>query len=86
MPYQEAPEPPMTPPMRLACARAVHVVTPKGEVLRAGRAALFVLEHTGWPTFARVFRVPPLLWAVELGYRIVARNRRFFGRFLFRTD
>ena len=62
----------------------MHVITRDGERLRAGRAALFVLERIGHRRFARVMRVPPLVWFVELGYRIVAGNRRFFSRFLFR--
>ena len=74
----------MTPELRRACARAVHVVTAEGRVLRAGRATLFALAHAGHPTLARVLGWPPLVWGVELGYRIVAANRPFFARFLFR--
>ncbi|HMK71935.1 MAG TPA: hypothetical protein VK454_01275, partial [Myxococcaceae bacterium] len=66
------------------CARAVHVVTPEGEVLRAGRASLYVLARIGHPLLARVLAVPPLLWIVELGYWLVARNRQFFSRLMFR--
>ncbi len=74
----------MTPELRRACARAVHVVTSSGQVLRAGRAALFVLERTGHPILGRVLGWPPMVWAVELTYRVVAANRGFFARFLFR--
>ena len=84
LPYQEAPSPPMTPALWAACARAVHVVTQEGEVLRAGRAALYVLGRLGHPTWARVLSVPPLVWAVEFGYWLVARNRAFFSRVAFR--
>lgn len=76
----------MTPELRAACERAIHVLTTDGRTLRAGRAALFVLEHLGFRRTARVLRVPPLIWAVELGYFIVARNRRFFSRFMFRSE
>jgi hypothetical protein len=76
----------MTPALRDACARAVHVVRADGTVLRAGRASLHVLGAVGWRGFARVFAWPPLVWLVELGYFIVARNRRFFSRFLFRGE
>ncbi len=76
----------MTPPLYAACKRAVHVVRANGVILRAGRASLFVLERLGHRWAARILRVPPLIWAVELGYRIVAANRPFFTRFLFRGE
>lgn len=82
--YQEAPWPPMTPALFAACAHAVHVVTIDGRVLRAGRAALFVLAHTRYRRWARLLGFPPLIWGVELGYQIVAAHRPFFARFLFR--
>jgi predicted DCC family thiol-disulfide oxidoreductase YuxK len=84
VPYQEAPSPPMTPALRVACARAFHVVRQNGQVLRAGRAALYVLARLGHPVLARVLAVPPLVWGVELGYWLVARNRQLFSKFLFR--
>jgi predicted DCC family thiol-disulfide oxidoreductase YuxK len=80
VPYQEVPEPPMTPALRAACANAVHVRTRDGAWLRGGRACLFVLERIGYPRFARITRRPPLVWAVELGYRVVVGNRAFFSR------
>lgn len=82
--YQEVDGPPMTPALKAACARAVHVVTSDGRTLRGGRAVLFVLEELGWRTTGRVLALPPFVWLVELAYWIVARNRHFFGRFLFR--
>jgi predicted DCC family thiol-disulfide oxidoreductase YuxK len=69
-----------------ACRRAIHVVTADGRVLRAGRAALFVLARIGHPRIAALLGLPPLVQLVELGYAIVARRRRFFARFLFRTE
>ncbi|HUM13812.1 MAG TPA: DCC1-like thiol-disulfide oxidoreductase family protein [Myxococcaceae bacterium] len=84
VPYQRAPSPPMTPELRLACERAVHVLTPEGAVLRAGRACLWVLARTGHPALARILALAPLVWAVELGYWLVARNRRLASRVLFR--
>jgi predicted DCC family thiol-disulfide oxidoreductase YuxK len=84
LPYQQAPSPPMTPELRAACARAFHVVTLDGRVLGAGRAALHVLARLGHPRLARVLAVPPLVWAVELGYWLVARNRQLFSKLLFR--
>ena len=84
IPYQQAPSPPMTPELRAACGRAVHLLTPEGRMLRAGRACLWVLERIGYPLLARVLAVPPLVWAVELGYWLVARNRELASRVLFR--
>jgi predicted DCC family thiol-disulfide oxidoreductase YuxK len=86
VPYQEAPSPPMTPDLFAACEFAVHVVRRDGTVLRAGRAALFVLEHIGWRWVARFLALPPMIWCVEIGYHIVARNRSFFARFLFTRE
>jgi len=84
VPYQQAPSPPMTPELRAACSRAVHVVTAEGTVLRAGRACLWVLERTGHRLLSRALSLPPLVWAVELGYWLVARNRDLASRVLFR--
>jgi predicted DCC family thiol-disulfide oxidoreductase YuxK len=79
VPYQDAPTPPMTPELREACRRAAHVLTADGRVLRAGRASMFVLREIGHPVLGRVLAVPPLVWLVELGYSIVARNRSGFS-------
>jgi predicted DCC family thiol-disulfide oxidoreductase YuxK len=84
LPYQDAPTPPMSPRLHRACARAVHVVTPDGRVLRAGRAALDVLDQLGWHRTARLLAVPPLIWLVEVGYRVVADHRPFFSRLVSR--
>jgi predicted DCC family thiol-disulfide oxidoreductase YuxK len=75
IPYQDATTPPVTPELRAACRRAMHVLTADGQVLRAGRASLFVLRETGNRRLATFLGLPPLVWAVELAYRIVARNR-----------
>ena len=77
----------MTPALREQARRAIQVVTSDGRRLSAGRAVLFVCEEIGWhPTLARLGRRRPFVWAIELGYWIVARNRSFFGRFLFRSE
>jgi predicted DCC family thiol-disulfide oxidoreductase YuxK len=75
----------MTPELRQACARAVHLLTPEGRMLRAGRACLWVLERIGYPVLARVLALPPLVWVVEVGYWLVARNRGLASRVLFRS-
>lgn len=80
--FQRAAAPPMTPELRDACRRAVHVITADGRILRAGRASLFVLREIGHPWIARLFSLPPLIWAVELGYWLVARNRNVASKLL----
>lgn len=76
----------MTDELRAACAKAMHVVAIDGRIYRGGRASMFILRHTGWGWFARLLMVPPFIWFVELGYWIVARNRRFFGKFMFTRE
>jgi predicted DCC family thiol-disulfide oxidoreductase YuxK len=77
----------MTDALFVACKQAVHVITPEGRVIRAGRAALFVLQEIGYPGWlVGPLAWPPLVWLVELGYRIVANNRPFFSKFLFTKE
>ena len=83
-PYQRAPSPPMTPRLARACRNAVHVVAPDGQTLKAGRAALYVLRAIGWPgALITILGLPPLVWLVEIGYRLVANNRPFLSNYLF---
>ncbi len=86
MPYQEAPRPPMTDALAVRCARAVQVITPDGTVLAAGRACLCLLRVIGYPRLALWLSLPPFIWAIELGYWVVARNRHVFSRFFFRPN
>ena len=77
----------MTPALRAQARKAVQVITADGHQLSAGRAILFALEEIEWhPSVVRLAGRRPFIWVVELGYRIVARNRQFFGRFLFRSE
>jgi hypothetical protein len=77
----------MTPALREQARNAVQVITAGGRQLSAGRAVLFVLEEIDWhPSVARLAGRRPFIWAIELGYGIVARNRSFFGRLLFRAE
>ena len=77
----------MTPQLYEASQRAVLVITAGGRIFKAGRAAMFVLEEIGYPHWLiRPFTWPPLVWITELGYWIVARNRSFFGKFLFTQE
>ncbi len=75
----------MTPELAVACQRAVHVLTTDGRTLRAGRASVFVLGELGWRRAEWLFSKAPFIWAIELGYWTVARNRTFFSWFLIRS-
>ncbi len=85
VPYQSVPSPPMTAELAKACARAVHVLHEDGSTVRAGRASMAVLERCrGWGWVARIGRRRPLVWAVEVGYRVVAANRGVLSKVVFR--
>ncbi len=62
--------------------RGVHVITNEGRVYRAGRAVLFIMEQLGNRFLARLLMRAPFVWLVELGYWIVARNRKRISRWL----
>ena len=72
--------PPMTPLLRVQAQRAVQLITIDGKQLSGGRAVLFALRETGWfPGLIRLLESPPLVWSVDLGYRIVAAHRDRFS-------
>jgi len=77
----------MTPELFEACRKAAHVITTDGELLRAGRVAMFVLAEIGFPGWlVRPFTWPPFIWFIELGYWLIANNRGFFSKFLFTKE
>ena len=76
----------MTDALAAQCARAVHVIAADGRILRAGRASLYVLGCLGWRATEAIASRRPLVWLVEAGYWLVARNRPFFARFMFRRE
>lgn len=77
----------MTDELYRACRQAVHVITAEGEILRAGRASMYVLAEIGYPRWLiRPLIQPPLVWFTELGYRFVADNRSFFSKFMFTRE
>ncbi len=73
----------MTPELREACARSAHVITNDGPILNGGRGTIFILRLLGW-RWTWILGVPPLIWPVEIGYAIFARNRHFFFRLISR--
>jgi predicted DCC family thiol-disulfide oxidoreductase YuxK len=77
----------MTSALYQACARAAHVITADGQVVKAGRAGMFILEELGYPRWlVRPFTWPPLVWFTEFGYYLVANHRHFFSKFLFTKE
>lgn len=85
VPYQEAPDPPLTPELRTRAARSVLVIGPGGRARGAGRAVLAALREIGWmPPLVAIASRRPLIWLVEIGYRIVATNRRHISRVVLR--
>lgn len=75
----------MSPELQQQARRALQVITRNGRRLSAGRAVLFVLEELDWhPTLVRLAQQQPFLWAVELGYGLVAHNRGLLARLLSR--
>ncbi|MGB3306889.1 MAG: DUF393 domain-containing protein [Thermomicrobiales bacterium] len=86
-PYQTCPSPPMTPQLRAEAEQSVQVLTSDGQRIAGGRAVLFILNAVGWhPRLVAICAEPPLVWLVELGYEIVARNRPFLSRLLARLE
>jgi predicted DCC family thiol-disulfide oxidoreductase YuxK len=81
-PFTVVPSPPMTPLLMVQAQRAVQLVTSDGRQLSGGKAVLFALRETGWhPTLVRLLERRPFVWAVDLGYKIVAANRPRFDSF-----
>ena len=74
----------MTDALARRCERAVHVMTPDGTLLSAGRASLYAMDAVGWHRFSAAFSRRPLIWLVEGTYRLVADHRQGVSRFLFR--
>ena len=77
----------MTPQLRADAERSVQVLTSDGQRISGGRAVLFILRAVGWhPRLVAICDRIPLVWAIELGYEVVARNRPFFSRLLARIE
>ncbi len=77
----------MTSQLYEACRQAAHVITSDGRIISAGKAGMFVMEAVGYPRWLiRPFTWPPLVWLTEVGYKIVAKNRPFFSRIMFKGE
>ncbi|RYG60219.1 DUF393 domain-containing protein [bacterium] len=82
-PYQEAD---LSPELREACSRSIHVIKSNGEILKAGKAAMFLGRFTRWNRLARMGEWPMFLPFIELGYSIVANNRPFFSKLAMKAE
>jgi hypothetical protein len=72
----------MTPELREACRRALHVLTRDGRTLAGGDALPIIVGALGWHRTARVTARPPLIWLLRPGYALVARFRGPLSRLL----
>ncbi len=77
--YQEAPSPPMTPDLYVACGEAMQVVTRRGRVLAGGDAVIFTLGAIGARPLARLLWQWPLRSLVNRIYPVVAGMRECAG-------
>ena len=84
VPYQDVPSPPMTEAFRVRCGRSIQLFLPGRSPLSGGKAALAVLSLLGWKKTAACLSRPPLVWGIDVLYRLIARNRGFIGRVIFR--
>jgi predicted DCC family thiol-disulfide oxidoreductase YuxK len=82
VPFQGAPPELLQRVSPNALRRGVHVITADGRVLRGGRAVLFIGEQLGYGWLTRPLSLPPMVWAVEGVYWIIARLRGKLSRWL----
>lgn len=82
VPRQTCPTPPLTASLKERAASEVVVVDEQGHERGGADAVFFILRKTGafwvWP-----FMLPPLIWFMRAGYRVVARNRGYISRKFF---
>ena len=74
----------MTDVVRARCAEVIHLRFEDGTMITGGRAILQMLSVLGAGPLARLCSWPPFVWGVEALYWLVAHNRVFFDRLLFR--
>lgn len=86
VPFQSAPPELLARTTERALQRGVHVFTADGRVLRGGRAVLFIGEQLGYGWLTRPLNLPPMVWAVEGVYWLIARLRGTISRWLRISD
>lgn len=69
---------------RARCSESIQAVRVDGFVLQGGRAMVEVIGRAGvvWRIAARACRIAPLESIVNLGYVLIASNRRSISRLL----
>jgi predicted DCC family thiol-disulfide oxidoreductase YuxK len=83
--YQNAPDPPISPELRVQCEKAMHVIDEAGRVYRGADAFIF-LRRAFRQRLSGVMGVPPFKWLVVFAYWLVSNNRPFFAKFLYRKE
>ncbi|RYG67827.1 DUF393 domain-containing protein [bacterium] len=83
IPNQEAD---ISPELRAECQKALHVIKSDGQIIRAGRAALFCGQQTRWHQLARIGQWPIFIPFIEIGYAIVAKNRALLSKYFFTKE
>lgn len=83
--FQLCPSPPMHPELYEGCKSALYVITEDSRELRGAKGVLFLYAKTGWSLPYKILSVPPLLWLVQFGYWLVARNRGLISRIFFKN-
>ena len=84
--FQNAPSPPMRPGLEERCLRELVVVAPDGRELGGARAVFFALRGTSLGWLAAWWSLPPFVWLASGAYALVARNRGFLSKTLFRAQ
>jgi predicted DCC family thiol-disulfide oxidoreductase YuxK len=76
----------ISPELRAACQKAVHVIKSDGSIISGGKAMMFCGQFTRWHQLARIAQWPIFLPFVELFYKIIAKNRIVMSKFLFTSE
>lgn len=85
IPFQSAEEEICPPALRAACEHRIYLRHPDGSATPSIRAIAGALRLSGRPRVAAALLLPGARHVLELGYRLVARNRTLISR-LFRRQ
>lgn len=83
-PRQRVQLPHFTDQMKERAGREVVLLFPDGRTLGGADAVFHILAKTGWGFFATLLGLPPFIYLMRIGYRVVANRRgkisqRWFG-------
>ena len=59
--------------------RALHVIEPNAAISSAGPALRVALTHALGAAAGQALNLWPMVWLIDLGYELVAPNRRYLG-------